>query len=108
MEQSQLPSSSQTFPGDIIAQPVHSIVGREYKRAFGSSYTEKCYWSQLNKKDTYITIFGPGQDYLMEILEKEKNINILFKGPKAMNIGYRNSYNDHLNRNTVVIYERKK
>lgn len=56
----------------------------------------------LTKEHTYVAIAGMNNGRQVEALEKSKDINILYKGPMAVN---KKSGHGHLPRNTVIIFE---
>jgi hypothetical protein len=58
----------------------------------------------LSKDHTYVIISGLNNDQQLKVLEKSKKINILFKGPMAVNTQY--GHGDYP-RNTIVVFELK-
>lgn len=60
--------------------------------------------ANVNKKNTYALVFGLGNLNQLAWLEKQKEINILYKSPKAVNKAYGHGTNP---RNTLVIFELK-
>jgi hypothetical protein len=97
-----------TVAGKIIKLLVTSLFKTEYKQVRSGSWHTKAvetfHKDLLEAENTYISIFGAGQQEQLEKLQCNEEINILFKSSKAYNrnMGY------YLGpRNTVVVYELK-
>ena len=56
------------------------------------------------KENTYMVVFGPGQDGILKFFKEEvaKDYNILYEAPKAFNKRYNTPP-----RNTLIIFETK-
>ena len=65
---------------------------------------QKSDYFKPNNKDTYMVVFGPGQERQFNFFQKElaKDYNILYEAPKAFNKRYRTGP-----RNTLIIFETK-
>jgi hypothetical protein len=118
-----LPSNS---IGKIRAVSVAAVTNISY-----GPWASKPTWSindKLDKANTYVNVFGPHQQEQLNLLLKQKKINVLYKSKKACNTVHRQYFRDWewdwngsqipltkrqikedhgRNRNTVVVWEFK-
>lgn len=87
----------------LVALRVSGVVYTDYSTDYNmgvQKFTNKC----LKKNDTYTAIFSEGQDKHLNILLKEKSVNIIYKSEKAVN---KTPGHGTFPRNTLVVFELK-
>ncbi len=93
--------STNTTDGKIIALSVYDVIPRQYNW-LNNSWSFQFNRHNLNTNDTYICIFGNGQDEELKFFEKQTDIKIIYRSPKAVN---RRPLHGTEPRNTLVIFE---
>lgn len=88
-----------------MGQIVQINVGSVHLAEYGSNFfiPSRHYLNpRLNKDDTYIAIYSPGQQEAFKRLKNDKAVKIIYESKKAYNL----NMGEHLGpRNTVVMFE---
>ncbi len=93
--------STKTTDGKIVSLSVYDVIPRQYNWR-NNNHSFQFNKNILNTNDTYICIFGGGQDKELEYFESQKDIKIVYKSTKAVN---RKPMHGTEPRNTLVVFD---